>query len=116
MHWILPLDTPAAGLWRMLDPVPESHPDQGLEREDKTRKDGTEKGDNPNKRKAPEDSTENADAEKPARKCIVCGSAMNQGVLSHQVGVKNRKEKQKKAKEANREKAKAAEKEKKAKA
>ena len=110
------LDTPAAGLWKMLEPVPESHPDQGLEREEKSKADGAEKGDNPNKRKAPEDSKENADAEKPARKCIVCGKRHEPRCVIPPGWRREQKDKQKKAKEANRERAKAADKEKKSKA
>ena len=69
-----------------------------------------------NKRKAPEDSKENADAEKPARKRIVCGKRHEPRCVIPPGWRREQKDKQKKAKEANRERAKAADKEKKSKA
>ena len=65
------LDTPAAGLWMMLDPVPEGHPDQGLERDEKVDKTYIEKGDPALKRKHPEDEVKDTN-DKQLRKCIIC--------------------------------------------
>ena len=59
---------------------------------------------------------ENADAEKPARKCIVCGKRHEPRCVIPPGWRREQKDKQKKAKEANRERAKAADKEKKSKA
>ena len=76
------LETPDAGLWRTLDPVPEGLPDQGRDRQEgevvgeeaKAKKART--GDPPPPPPPQDQEAEWADQGgkgKPARKCIVCG-------------------------------------------
>ena len=74
------LDTPDAGLWRTLDAVPESLPDQGRDRQDSGGDDEERKSKRPREDPPlpppPDDQPGWPEAEgkgKPARKCIVCG-------------------------------------------
>ena len=69
------LNSQSISLWRMMDPVPESHPDQGLEK-----KDTSAKGDEKRGLKRPahgeveeKPTTVKKDAERAKKKCWVCG-------------------------------------------
>ena len=68
------LGNQSVSLWRLLDPVPEHHPDQGLERRDTAKKTEEPKG---TKRTLPEDNEPKGDhgkksQEKTGKKCWVC--------------------------------------------
>lgn len=72
------LDSPAAGLWKLLEPVPESLPDQGQEKSadskrDRKRDHGDDQRDS--KRKKAEDGEEDPKAEAPKKTppyCMIC--------------------------------------------
>ena len=67
------LNTPGVTLWRLLDPVPETLPDQGLEKKEPSKKTEEDRG---IKRGRGEDlskeSAVKAGADKPKKKCWVC--------------------------------------------
>lgn len=95
------LGNQSVSLWRLLDPVPEHHPDQGLERRDTTKKTEEPKG---TKRTLPEDNEPKGDhgkksQEKTGKKCWVC-QKVHEPLCPLPEGYRKKQREERKAKKA----------------
>lgn len=70
------LNSPGVSLWRLLDPVPEQHPDQGLDKKENAKKGDDTRGTKRQHEESTEKKGEAGEKEgpsKPKKKCWVCG-------------------------------------------